>query len=447
MLRAVRVIAAIGLCAGAAPAHAGQATCSNPGLPVGAAASSDLMPGRLTLGLTTALLPVTTEQLLQDGAAPIRYDATLMLVETRLSAEYAVRPWLAVGLALPYRVVDVSVTYLDPASGGEVPPGTAGIHARDETLRGVGDPSVAVHVARELGAYRLHARAGTSIPFGSTVEDPFALGDIGQEHEHIQLGTGTFVPFVAGELQRSVAGVTGAVWGIANLSLYENAHGFRSSHRLSGGLSASTGLGTRAWTFGAAAEVHAETAERWHGMVYADEGNAGRDDVLAGVNVAWRPMRGLAMIADVKLPVYEHVTGAQLDYGVVAGIGLVSTFDLAPRASWHGLDEATLGTAGTAPRLAPVAGRITVFDLWAAWCAPCRELDAKLVALARRYPDRIAVRKLDVVDNDSAAWTTYLAPGGFSLPHVKVYRDDGSLVFERTASPDELVRAIEQALR
>jgi len=132
---------------------------------------------------------------------------------------------------------------------------------------------------------------------------------------------------------------------------------------------------------------------------------------------------------------------------VVAGIGLVSTFDLAPRASWHGLDEATLGTAGTAPRLAPVAGRITVFDLWAAWCAPCRELDAKLVALARRYPDRIAVRKLDVVDNDSAAWTTYLAPGGFSLPHVKVYRDDGSLVFERTASPDELVRAIEQALR
>jgi thiol-disulfide isomerase/thioredoxin len=441
------VIVALGLFAGAAPAHAGQATCSNPGLPVGAAASSDLMPGRLTLGLTTALLPITNEQVLQEGASSIRYDATVMLVEARLSAEYAVTPWLALGVALPYRVVDVGVTYRDPTSGDEVPPGTAGIHARDETIRGVGDPSLAVHVARELGAYRLHARAGTSLPFGSTVEDPFALGHIGQEHEHIQLGTGTFVPFVAGELQRSAASVTGVVWGIANVSLYENSRGFRPSRRISGGLSASTGLGTRTWTFGAAAEVHAETAEKWHGMIYTDEGNAGRYDVLAGVDVAWRPMRGLAMIADVKLPVYEHVTGAQLDYGVVAGVGLVTTFDLAPRTSWHGLDEATLGAAGTAPGLAPVAGRITVFDLWAAWCGPCRELDAKLVALARRYPERIAVRKLDVVDNDSAAWTTYLAPGGFSLPHLKVYRDDGSLVFERTAPPDELVRAVEQALR
>lgn len=31
------------------------------------------------------------------------------------------------------------------------------------------------------------------------------------------------------------------------------------------------------------------------------------------------------------------------------------------------------------------------------------ELDDRLAALARRYPDRLAVRTLDVVDNDSAA--------------------------------------------
>jgi thiol-disulfide isomerase/thioredoxin len=93
-----------------------------------------------------------------------------------------------------------------------------------------------------------------------------------------------------------------------------------------------------------------------------------------------------------------------------------------------------------------VPGRITVFDLWAAWCAPCRELDDRLAALARAHPERLAVRKLDVVDSDGAGWRRYLAPGSFDLPHVKAYDADGRLRFERTASPAELVRAIEELL-
>jgi thiol-disulfide isomerase/thioredoxin len=93
----------------------------------------------------------------------------------------------------------------------------------------------------------------------------------------------------------------------------------------------------------------------------------------------------------------------------------------------------------------PVAGRVTVFDLWADWCAPCLELDARLVELARNHP-KLAVRKLEVGDSDTAQWQRFLAPGGYDLPHIKLYAADGTLVFERTAPPAELVRAVEQYL-
>ena len=164
-----------------AEAEAGQATCSNPGLPAGAAASSDLFPGRLTLSLTNSLLTVSSSEVLAEGQGQVRYDADLVLVETRLSAELALRSWLAVGLALPYRLIDVGVAYRDPATGAPVTSQQAGIHARDERLRGIGDPSITIHGAREIGSLRLHARLGTSIPLGHTEEDPFLLGQIGQE--------------------------------------------------------------------------------------------------------------------------------------------------------------------------------------------------------------------------------------------------------------------------
>jgi thiol-disulfide isomerase/thioredoxin len=430
-----------------APARAGQATCSNPGLPAGALASSDLMPWRLSLALTTGLLPVTSQQVLTDAQGTLRYDTRLVLVETRLSAELALRSWLAVGVGLPYRVVNVGVTYRDPTTGEIVMPGSVAIHARDETVRGIGDPSVQVHLARDAGGFHLHARIGTSVPLGGTVEDPFVLGMIGQDHQHIQLGTGTFIPFVAAEAQRTFGRVTLAGWGLVHASLYENDHGFRAGHRISGGLTGATGFGLRDWTFSLAAEVHGETAEHWNGVVYEDESNAGRVDVMTGVAAVWRPLRDLAFVADVKVPVYSKIVGEQLDYPVVAAVGVAATFDLAGRASWRGLDHADAGPRGSDAPLVPVPGLITVFDLWADWCPPCRELDDKLESLSRAYPGRLAVRKLDVIDDESAAWKRYLEPGSYSLPHIKVYGTDGTLVFERTAPPDQLVAAIEQLLQ
>lgn len=443
----LRLLAIGGVLAALAPhARAGQATCSNPGVPAGASASSELFPGRLTLTLTNGLLPISSSEVLDDAAGPVRYDSHLVLLETRFGAEYALTPYLAIGGALPYRVADVDVSYFDPATGAPREPSFAGIHARTETVHGIGDASLHVHGALSRGRFAFHARLGSTLPLGGTLdENPYELGAIGFPHEHIQLGTGTAMPFVALEAQRAALGLTFAAWGVAYLSVYEGGNGYKPGSRISGGLTASRTV-ARALTLGLAASVHGETTERWHGQIPKGEGNEGRIDALLGGSLAWRPVGNLAITANLEVPVYSHVRGNQLDYGIVAGLGVVMSFDLKRKPSFRGLDAAAVVPAGSATPVTPVPGKVTVFDLWAAWCAPCRELDERLVALARRYPDRLAVRKLDVIDSDSAAWQRFLAPGHFDLPHVKVYGPDGALLFERTAPPAELARAVEDAL-
>lgn len=103
-----------------------------------------------------------------------------------------------------------------------------------------------------------------------------------------------------------------------------------------------------------------------------------------------------------------------------------------------GLDVVDLGPPGAAVALVPVPGKITIVDFWAPWCEPCKTLEPALIALARAHPDRVAIRRLDVVDWDSAAVARYLTPGGFDLPHLKVFDRDGALVLEQSGARDSL---------
>lgn len=110
----------------------------------------------------------------------------------------------------------------------------------------------------------------------------------------------------------------------------------------------------------------------------------------------------------------------------------------------EGADLRTLSTRGEdVPSLAPhvVAGKVTVFDFYADWCAPCRKIDAHVYAMLQTRSD-LAVRKLNVV-----SWETPLAArhlkGVASLPHVVVYGRDGKLVRAITGFDlDALDRAI-----
>ncbi len=77
------------------------------------------------------------------------------------------------------------------------------------------------------------------------------------------------------------------------------------------------------------------------------------------------------------------------------------------------------------PSLEPHAinGKITLFDFYAVWCSPCREIDRHVYSLLNTRND-IAVRKLNVV-----SWTTPLAKRYLQnvngLPYLRVYDKEG----------------------
>ena len=68
-----------------------------------------------------------------------------------------------------------------------------------------------------------------------------------------------------------------------------------------------------------------------------------------------------------------------------------------------------------------VADKFTVFDVYADWCGPCRDVDKKLREIVVKRPD-VAVRKLSVVDFDSPL---ALELGLEMLPYVIVYTPEG----------------------
>ena len=76
-----------------------------------------------------------------------------------------------------------------------------------------------------------------------------------------------------------------------------------------------------------------------------------------------------------------------------------------------------------------VEGKYTIYDFYADWCPPCREIDVELRAIASRHAN-VAVRKIDIVD-----WTTPVVTqhGVEGLPHLVLYGPDGEKMAEGEA--------------
>jgi thiol-disulfide isomerase/thioredoxin len=427
-------------------------------------------PLRLTLDVTGLATRVATsheavEPVVGRGPTSVAHDQRLTLLDTRLVAELGVVHDVAVGAMLPWRAVRAGIRYLD-ASGQAVALETPSIHHRDETLSGLGDPWLWIRYGRGFGRFTVGVRAGVTVPLGRTEEDPFELGARGLDHQHVQLGTGTWDPIVGLEASHAWKSVSLYAWVVTQQVLYENRRGYRAGNRYAGALMARSALGTETIEAHAGLEVQVEAAERWRGLVPTDDGNQGRE--------SW------SVNLQAKIPAYVWVKNAQLSYPVVGLVGVAGVFDFGDghdhahegegeddHGEGHGpgddhdhghghgpdagvddgLDVAAIAARGEAVDLVPVPGKVTVFDFWATWCKPCAELDRLLAALGRRHPGAIAVRKIDVVDDESPAWKRHLAPAGHILPHVKVYGRDGRLVLERSGDPHALAEEIERVVR
>lgn len=262
---------------------------------------------------------------------PQLHDQRFNIGEVRLSAAYGLWRWLGVEAQVPLRLNDTTIEYTR-LDGSAFDPDYEQIHHRDETLVGPGDPWLLARGDFQLGTIAFVAKAGASLPLGSTEQNPFALGDMGLPHQHIQFGAGTIAPIAT----LSASMPLGSSWramahGQAQLFVASNQHGYRPGNRYAAGLSGGRSFG--AFSGLLSLDLAAERSERWNGEVLQD-GNLGRTDLLVGAAGSYRLGKfGLGL--GVKVPVYHDIVTAgddhgQLTYPAIVELFVERAFDLSP---------------------------------------------------------------------------------------------------------------------
>jgi thiol-disulfide isomerase/thioredoxin len=140
--------------------------------------------------------------------------------------------------------------------------------------------------------------------------------------------------------------------------------------------------------------------------------NGGWQGSLTPSLTATLPM-GFSITAGVRLPVYLDVTGNQL----VPQLGGFTALSYSQQVSKPG------ARSSVAPVITSTAGKITVVDYSATWCAPCADIERSLAEAEPRWPD------VRIVRIDASNWPDPAAPrlpdGATGLPVVEIFDQNG----------------------
>jgi hypothetical protein len=348
----------VALALGASPFVAARtaeacAGCSNPNLLNARSDSAVLAPGEVSLALT---LTGTMANVVHRDACPdigpiceVRDEPPQLHDQDFYNLE--LRPIVAVGLddvfsaelQLPLRLVRTEITFrrLD---GTLYEPDYESIHHRDETLVGFADPWLLGRASMRLGRSTLTTRAGLGLPLGSTEPDPFAAGERGESHQHVQLGVGVPFPIFALDLSHALDRLRFGGYGQALVFVARNGHGYQAGNRYSGGLTGDVELGAGV-RLGLGADLLNEQPERWDGRIQQD-GNVGRTDLLVG-GMASLAIGSVVTSLTVRVPVWQHFIEAADEHGDPGQLSYPGILALAVQTSFGGPDR------GTSPRSTP----------------------------------------------------------------------------------------------
>ena len=306
-------------------------------MPVGGSEAKAITPGELTLRLEQSLVPMTVTHVAEcpdlgpecfsGGPAPTPYNHHVdqVIAETVLDASLAITSWFAVDTRWSFRIADVNPTYSELDGTPKQVPND--IHHHDETLFDITDPWLLGRFAASRGNFVGIARLGLSFPIGRTEEDPYRLGRQGKSHEHLQAGTGTFVPIVGFGMAYTIAPVTIALGGIGFFNFYESSKGYRAPARLYGNHRVSVALLDGKLTPFVEATLAHEGEEYWHGEVGLEGSNV-RTEVFLGGGIGWRFSDPWTLEATVRGRVAALTDAPAFKQSGLFSLALSTSFDL-----------------------------------------------------------------------------------------------------------------------
>jgi hypothetical protein len=202
----------------------------------------------------------------------------------------------SLGIPLDFR--DISVAY-ETMDGAAYTPPYDDIHHRTELLAGPGDATVMLRYSLAPGGVLLTGGLGSSLPFGKTEANPYEAGAAGEKHQHMQLGTGTFLPVLSVEASGSSQRWGGYGSASGRLSLYANDKGYQapSTASVSGGPLFRL---TPKVTLLAGVEGAVESPEAWGGVLYV-----GRAAIGVSASVVGSISEAVTLQGDVRANVWE----------------------------------------------------------------------------------------------------------------------------------------------
>lgn len=160
--------------------------------------------------------------------------------------------------------------------------------------------------------------------------------------------------------------------------------------------------------------------------------NGGGESWYVTPSLSTQPWDWLGLSVSYRQNAHDWVAGQQLVQNPALFVALSGNLSFGQQAKTGvtaaGAPTVPLGLPPQVPEVAAllVAGKVTIVDYWATWCAPCLKLGPRLDEFAKTRGD-VAIARVEATDWGKAEWTKFL-PGIAGLPVLDVFGADGKLV-------------------